>query len=233
METSKYKTALIVGAGAGLSASLARLFSREGIRVALAARQIEKLGALCSETGARAFACDATNADEVERLFGLVEREVGMPDLVVYNASARARGAFIELIPADVANAIAISAFGGFLVAQQALKRMLPNKHGAILFTGASASVKGYPQSAPFAMGKFALRGLAQSLAREMSPQGIHIAHFVIDGGIRSAVRTEAPDRPDSMLDPDAIAASYWNVLQQPRSAWTWELELRPWVEKF
>jgi NAD(P)-dependent dehydrogenase (short-subunit alcohol dehydrogenase family) len=233
METPKYKTALIVGAGAGLSASLARLFSREGIRVALAARQIEKLGALCSETGARAFACDATSADEVERLFGLVEREIGVPDLVVYNASARARGAFVELVPADVANAIAISAFGGFLVAQQALKRMLPNKHGAILFTGASASVKGYPQSAPFAMGKFALRGLAQSLAREMSPQGIHIAHFVIDGGIRSAVRTEAPDRPDSMLDPDAIAASYWNVLQQPRSAWTWELELRPWVEKF
>ena len=233
METPKYKTALIVGAGAGLSASLARLFSREGIRVALAARQIEKLGALCSETGARAFACDATNADEVERLFGLVEREIGVPDLIVYNASARARGPFIELVPADVANAIAISAFGGFLVAQQALKRMLPNKHGAILFTGASASVKGYPQSAPFAMSKFALRGLAQSLAREMSPQGIHIAHFVIDGGIRSAVRTEAPDRPDSMLDPDAIAASYWNVLQQPRSAWTWELELRPWVEKF
>ncbi|HUO01094.1 MAG TPA: SDR family NAD(P)-dependent oxidoreductase [Bradyrhizobium sp.] len=233
METPKYKTALIVGAGAGLSASLARLFSHEGIRVALAARQIEKLGALCSETGARAFACDATNADEVERLFGLVEREIGVPDLVVYNASARARGPFTELAPADVANAIAISAFGGFLVAQQALRRMLPNKHGAILFTGASASVKGYPQSAPFAMGKFALRGLAQSLAREMSPQGIHIAHFVIDGGIRSAARTEAPDRPDSMLDPDAIAAGYWNVLQQPRSAWTWELELRPWVEKF
>jgi NAD(P)-dependent dehydrogenase (short-subunit alcohol dehydrogenase family) len=233
METPQYKTALIVGAGAGLSASLARLFSREGIRAALAARQIEKLGALCSETGARAFACDATNADEVERLFGLVDREIGVPDLVVYNASARARGSFTGLVPSDVANAIAISAFGGFLVAQQALKRMLPNKHGAILFTGASASVKGYPQSAPFAMGKFALRGLAQSLAREMSPQGIHIAHFVIDGGIRSAVRTEAPDRPDSMLDPDAIAASYWNVLQQPRSAWTWELELRPWVEKF
>jgi NAD(P)-dependent dehydrogenase (short-subunit alcohol dehydrogenase family) len=233
METPRYKTALIVGAGAGLSASLARLFAKQGIRVALAARQIEKLGALCSETGARAFACDATDADEVERLFGLVERESGTPDLVVYNASARARGAFVELVPADVANAIAISAFGGFLVAQQALKRMLPNKQGAILFTGASASVKGYPQSAPFAMGKFALRGLAQSLAREMSPQGIHIAHFVIDGGIRSETRTEAPDRPDSMLDPDAIAASYWNVLQQPRSAWTWELELRPWVEKF
>jgi NAD(P)-dependent dehydrogenase (short-subunit alcohol dehydrogenase family) len=233
METPTYKTALIVGAGAGLSASLARLLTHHGIGVALAARHIEKLGALCAETGARAFACNATDPDEVERLFGLVEREIGVPDIVVYTASARARGSFIDLIPAEVAQAISVSAFGGFLVAQQAAKRMLPNKHGAILLTGASASVKGYPQSAPFAMGKFALRGLAQSMARELSPQGIHVAHFVIDGGIRSHTRTEPADRPDSMLDPDAIALNYWNVLQQPRSAWTWEMELRPWVEKF
>ena len=196
-------------------------------------RAKSKSSARSAETGARAFACNATEPEEVERLFGLVEREIGTPDVVVYNASARARGAFTDLVPAEVAQAIAVSAFGGFLVAQQAAKRMLPDRHGAILFTGASASVKGYPQSAPFAMGKFALRGLAQSMARELSPQGIHVAHFVIDGGIRSAARTEAPDRPDSMLDPDAIALSYWNVLQQPRSAWTWELELRPWVEKF
>jgi NAD(P)-dependent dehydrogenase (short-subunit alcohol dehydrogenase family) len=233
METPKYKIALIVGAGEGLSASLARLFSREGIRVALAARHIEKLGALCAETGARAFACDAIEPDEVERLFGLVEREIGVPDLVVYNAGASARGAFVDLVPAEVAQAIAVSAYGGFLVAQQAAIRMLPNTHGAILFTGASASVKGYPQSAPFAMGKFALRGLAQSMARELSPQGIHVAHFVIDGGIRNTMRTEPTDKPDSMLDPDAIALSYWSVLHQPRSAWTWEMELRPWVEKF
>ncbi|WJR77794.1 SDR family NAD(P)-dependent oxidoreductase [Bradyrhizobium sp. NP1] len=233
MEKPKYKNALIVGAGEGLSASLTRLLAREGIRVALAARKIEKLGALCGETSARAFACNAADADEVERLFGLVEREIGTPDLVVYNASGRARGPFVELVPADVANTIAVSAYGGFLVAQQAAKRMLPNRHGAILFTGASASVKGYAQSAPFAMGKFALRGLAQSMARELSPQGIHVAHFVIDGGIRSANRPDPADRPDSMLDPDAIALSYWNVLQQPRSAWSWELELRPWVEKF
>ncbi len=233
MEIPKYKTALIVGAGEGLSASLARLFAREKIDIALAARKIEKLGPLCGQTGAHAYACDATNAEEVERLFGLVEREIGTPDIVVYNASTRARGAFVDLVPAEVAQAIAVSAFGGFLVAQQAVQRMLPNKHGAILFTGASASVKGYSQSAPFAMGKFALRGLAQSMARELSPQGIHVAHFVIDGGIRSTARTEAPDRPDSMLDPDAIAENYWNVLQQPRSTWSWELELRPWVEKF
>jgi NAD(P)-dependent dehydrogenase (short-subunit alcohol dehydrogenase family) len=233
METPKYKTALIVGAGEGLSASLARIFSREKINVALAARKIEKLGALCRETGAHAYACNAADADEVERLFGLVEREIATPDLVVYNASGRSRGAFLDLVPSEVANAIAVSAYGGFLVAQQAAKRMLPNKHGAILFTGASASVKGYAQSAPFAMGKFALRGLAQSMARELSPQGIHVAHFVIDGGIRSAMRLDPPERPDSLLDPDAIALSYWNVLQQPRSAWTWELELRPWVEKF
>jgi NAD(P)-dependent dehydrogenase (short-subunit alcohol dehydrogenase family) len=233
MDTPKYKTALIVGAGEGLSASLARRFAREKINVALAARKIEKLGALCNETGAHAYACNAADADEVERLFGIVEREIGAPDVVVYNAGARARGTFVDLVPAEVANAILVSGFGGFLVAQQAVRRMLPNKHGAILFTGASASVKGYPQSAPFAMGKFALRGLAQSMARELSPQGIHVAHFVIDGGIRSAMRPDQPDKPDSFLDPDAIALSYWNVLQQPRSAWTWELELRPWVEKF
>ena len=233
METPKYKTALIVGAGEGLSASLARLFAREKIAVALAARKIEKLGPLCGQTGARAYACDATNAEEVERLFGLVEREIGSPDLVVYNAGARTRGAFIDLVPAEVAQAYAASAFGGFLVAQQAARRMLSLGRGAIFFTGASASVKGYAQSAPFAMGKFALRGLAQSLARELSPRGIHVAHFVIDGAIRSSARPEPAEAPDSMLDPEAIARSYLHVLRQERSAWSWELELRPWVERF
>ena len=155
------------------------------------------------------------------------------PDVVVYNASYRTRGPLVELDPAEVAKAIEITAFGAFLVAQAAVKRMLPRGHGAILFTGASASVKGYAQSASFAMGKFALRGLAQSMARELHPQGIHVAHFVIDGGIKSSRRPADPDKPDALLDPDAIAASYLAVLQQPRSAWTHELELRPWVEKF
>jgi NAD(P)-dependent dehydrogenase (short-subunit alcohol dehydrogenase family) len=223
------KSALIVGAGTGLSASLARLFVKHGLRVTLAARDIGKLAVLCAETGATAVVADATQPAEVERLFDAIEP----PDLVVYNASARARGKFIELDPAAVAQAIAVSAYGGFLVAQQAVKHMLPRGEGAILFTGASASVKGYAHSTAFAMGKFALRGLAQSMAREFSPQGIHIAHFVIDGGIRSAVRTEGADKPDSLLDPDDIAETYWQVANQKRSAWTWEVELRPWVERF
>jgi short-subunit dehydrogenase len=231
--TQLYSTALIVGAGSGLSASLARLFARNGMQVALAARATDKLAALTQETGAQAFACDAAQQSEVEKLFADVEVAIGAPDVVVYNASFRTRGAFVDLVPADVEKAIRVSAFGGFLVAQQAARRMLPKGQGAILLTGASASVKGYAQSAPFAMGKFALRGLAQSLARELSPRGIHVAHFVIDGGIRSERRPAAADKPDSLLDPDAIAASYLQVLQQPRSAWTSELELRPWVENF
>jgi NAD(P)-dependent dehydrogenase (short-subunit alcohol dehydrogenase family) len=233
MPNPTYETALIVGAGRGLSASLARLFAREGLRVALAARDAEKLAPLCAETGAKAFACDAVEPAQVARLFTAVEAATGAPDVVVYNASARARGPVAELVPAEVERAIMVSAFGGFLVAREAAARMVPKAHGAILFTGASASVKGYPLSAPFAMGKFALRGLAQSMARELAPQGVHVAHFVIDGAIRNPGRVEPPDRPDSMLDPDAIAGSYLNVLRQPRSAWTWEVELRPWVERF
>jgi len=233
MESPHYETALIVGVGSGLSAALARLLTRQGLRVALAARNAEKLSALSVQTGAHAFACDATNVDQVAGLFDAVDRKIGAPEVVVYNASARARGPLVDLVPAEVERSLTVSAFGAFLVAQQAVRRMLPRGHGAVLFTGASASVKGYPQSAPFAMGKFALRGLAQSMARELAPQGIHVAHFVIDGGIRSPTRMEAPDNPDSMLDPEAIASSYLCVLRQPRSAWTWEMELRPWVEKF
>ena len=166
-------------------------------------------------------------------MFGAVESGIGVPDVVVYTAAARAGGPFVDLQPAQVQLALAAGAFGAFLVGQQAVRRMLPRGHGAVLFTGASASVKGYPQSAPFAMGKFALRGLAQSMARELAPQGIHVAHFVIDGAIRNPGRTEPPDKPQSMLDPDAIALNYLHILRQPRSAWTWELELRPWVERF
>lgn len=231
MNSPKYERALIVGAGSGLSAALARQFAGAGIKVALAARRADKLAALCAETGAHAFACDATRSQDVKTLYAEVSKTLGDADVVVYNASGRVRGALVDLDPDEVERAIAASAFGGFLVAQEAVRRMLPKNHGAVLFTGASASVKGYAHSASFAMGKFALRGLAQSMARELSPQGIHVAHFVIDGGIAQPGRTASG--PDALLDPDAIAMNYLHVLRQPRSAWTWEIELRPWVEKF
>ncbi|ARV59935.1 oxidoreductase [Nostocales cyanobacterium HT-58-2] len=226
-------TALIVGAGSGLSASLARLFAKEGMTVALAARQIDKLSQLSREIGAISFTADVSKPDEVKQLFIDIETKLGSPTVVVYNPSFRVQGPLVELDPEDVAKTLDITAYGGFLVAQAAAKRMLALGGGAIFFTGASASVKGYPQSAPFAMGKFALRGLAQSIARELAPKNIHVAHFVIDGAIRSAVRPDPADKPDSTLDPDAIAQTYLNILRQPRSAWTWEVELRPWVEHF
>src|SRR4029077_11712278 len=212
MTDVKFNTALIVGAGSGLSASLARALAKDGIKVALAARSTGDLDALVKQTGARAFACDAAKRGEVEKLFADVDASVGTPDIVIYNASFRTRGPFVDLAPLDVEKSLAVTAYGAFLVAQQAARRMLPEKHGAILLTGASAGVKGYPQSAPFAMGKFALRGLAQSMARELSPQGIHVAHVVIDGGIKSARRAESEGNPDSLLDPDAIAESYMHL---------------------
>jgi NAD(P)-dependent dehydrogenase (short-subunit alcohol dehydrogenase family) len=227
------KTALIVGVGQGLSASLARLFAAKGLQVALASRNPDRLAKLVEETAAVSFACEATEPEEVASLFDVVVATIGAPDIVVYNASARARGPVTDLDPAEVARALAVSGYGGVLVAQQAARLMVPRGSGAILLTGASASVKGYPNSSSFAMGKFALRGLAQSLARELAPKGVHVAHFVIDGGIRSAGRADPADSPDSTLDPDAIAETYWQVATQQRSAWTWEVELRPWVERF
>ncbi len=228
------QVALIVGAGSGLSASLARLLAAEGFQIGLAARNSAKLEALAKETGALALQCDATQAGEVEAAFLAVEKKWAVPDLVVYNASFRTRGAITDLVPADVERALAVCALGGFLVGQAAAQRMLKRGSGAIFFTGASASVKGYANSAPFAMGKFALRGLAQSMARELAPKNIHVAHFVIDGGIRSGDDARAAERgEDGMLLPGEIAKSYLHVYRQHRSAWSWELELRPWLEKF
>jgi NAD(P)-dependent dehydrogenase (short-subunit alcohol dehydrogenase family) len=228
-----YRTALIVGAGSGISASVGRGLAAAGLSVGLAARNIEKLAALAAETRAQTFAVDATDAAAVARLFDEADTRLGEPDMVLYNASARAHGPIAELDPEAVRRAVEVSAFGGFLVVQQAARRMIPHGRGAILLTGASASVKGYPLSAAFAMGKFALRGLAQSTARELGPKGIHVAHFVIDGGVRGARRQDPADRPDSTLDPDAIAQTYLDALRQPRSAWSLEVELRPWVETF
>jgi len=227
------RNALIVGAGAGISASFARALARDGYKVALAARHPDKIGSLAADIGALTVACNAVEPAEVAALFAKLDAEMGPLDVVLYNASRRSRGPLTELDAEDVRKSLLVTAYGGFLVAQAAAARMVKRGEGAILFTGASASVKGYAQSAPFAMGKFALRGLAQSMARELQPKGIHVAHFVIDGGVASAARVVPGDAPDSLLDPDAIAASYMAVLKQPRSAWSFELELRPWVEKF
>jgi NAD(P)-dependent dehydrogenase (short-subunit alcohol dehydrogenase family) len=227
-------TALIVGAGSGLSASLARLFSREGMAVALAARDPGKLAALASETGAIALACDAADPAQVGSLFLRVDEQLGAPAVVVYNASWRTRAPIEALDPDEVHRAWMVSCFGGFLVAQQAARRMLTARRGTILFTGATASVKGFPQSASFAMGKFALRGLAQSMARELAPKNIHVAHVVIDGGIAASYPKSAADRADDrFLDPDAIAQEYLNLHRQQRNAWSWEIELRPYTENF
>ena len=222
-------TALIVGAGAGLSASFARKLAAAGHGVALAARRTDKLGALAAEIGASVHGCDATDPAAVTALFAAVPN----PDVVLFNASYRTRGPFLELDPAEVHRTIEVAAFGGFLVAQAAARAMLKAGRGTILLTGASASVKGYAQSAPFAMGKFALRGLAQSMARELHPQGIHVIHVVVDGGIRAAARPESADKPDSTLDPDAIAQTMLDLVHQPRSCWSDEIAVRPWVERF
>ena len=230
------RTALIVGAGSGISASFARLLDGEGYEIALASRTPARVAALAAGLKATTHVCDAADPESVDQLFQQIDRQFPKLDVCLFNASARAPGPIADVDPDQARSALLASAYGGFLVCQAAAKRMLPHGTGNILMTGASASVKGYPQSAVFAMGKFALRGLAQSMARELAPKGIHVAHFVIDGGVRNSA-TGRPEggnaAADSYLDPDAIAQSYLHVVKQHRSAWTWEIELRPWVEKF
>jgi NAD(P)-dependent dehydrogenase (short-subunit alcohol dehydrogenase family) len=229
--TSPYKTALIIGAGSGISASLARQLTAAGLTVGLAARNTDKLAALAAETGAAIVSADASQPAAVEQLFAEVEAGIGEPDVVIYNASMRVPGSVAEIDPEAVRKALDTSAFGAFLAVQQAARRMIPRGKGAILLTGASASIKGFPLSSAFAMGKFALRGLAESAARELGPKGIHVAHFIIDGGVRSAVRPDNGE--DVTLSPDGIAKTYLDVLAQTRDAWAFEVDLRPWAEKF
>lgn len=226
--------ALIVGAGDGFSASFARRLARAGYAVALAARNTDKLAALAAETGATTHRCDAADPAQVAALFETPQAAAA--EVVLYNPSFRVRGPVTDLDPAEVRRTLEVCAFGAFLVAQQAARRMLARPmtdrgRGAILLTGASAGVKGFARSAPFAMGKFALRGLGQALARELHPQGIHVVHIVVDGGIRSARRPDPGEA--TLLDPDAIAEAAFAALTQPRSAWSQEIELRPWVETF
>jgi NAD(P)-dependent dehydrogenase (short-subunit alcohol dehydrogenase family) len=233
---AEQEIALIVGAGPGLSASLARLFKKDGMKVALAARDAKKLDGLVTEIDGRAYPCDASSPKDVENLFDSISKDIGDPNLVVYNASARVRGPITELDTERVRKTVLVTCYGGFLVGQAAAKRMIKAGNGTILFTGASASVKGYANSAAFAMGKFGLTGLVQSMARELQPQNIHVAQVVIDGGICEPTRR--PERltsrgPDGCLDPDAIALTYLQLHRQHRSAWASHIELRPWSEKF
>ena len=223
---------LVVGAVEGLSASVARIMAREGMDVALAARSPDKLSALAKQTNAKVYGCDASDPKQVASLFESVDRDLGTPNWVLFNPSRRSRGPLIDLDPEAVRQDILVTCYGGFLVAQQAAKRMVKAGRGSIFFTGASASVKGYARSAPFAMGKFGLRGLAQSMAREFQPQNIHIAHFVIDGSIGAPNGGKGSGK-DDRLDPDDMAETYLAIHRQHRSAWTWEIELRPWTETF
>jgi len=233
---AEQEIALIVGAGPGLSASLARLFKKEGMKVALAARDAKKLDGLVREIDGRAYPCDASSPKDVENLFDSVAKDIGEPNLVVYNASARVRGPITGLDPEAVRKTVLVTCYGGFLVGQAAAKRMIKAGNGTILFTGASASVKGYANSAAFAMGKLGLTGLTQSMARELQPQNIHVAQVVIDGGIcepKSRPERLTSRGPDGCLDPDAIALTYLQLHRQHRSTWASHIELRPWSEKF
>jgi len=225
------ETCIIVGAGSGLSASLARLFSAENMSVVLAARDIQKLRGLREEINCDLVQCDVTNIDQVEDLFTQTDQILGKPSVVVYNPSARIRGDITSLDPVKTKLALETTCYGAFLVAQQAAIRMTKVGRGSIFFTGASAGIKGFPNSSVFAMGKFGLRGLAQSLARELQPKNIHVAHFVIDGGISSELRPDTGEQ--TLLDPDEIAKTYLHFHRQDRSVWSWEIELRPWSEKF
>ena len=222
------ESVLIVGVGSGLSASLARLCASKNMNIVLAARNVDKLRNLKEEINAQTFKCDSSDIESVSNLFKETDKTIGIPNLVIYNPSVRLKGSITELDPKQTQEAINVTCFGAFLVAQEASKRMLKRKSGSIFFTGASASIKGFANSSVFAMGKFGLRGLAQSLAIELHPKNIHIGHFIIDGGIgRQSIGNY------EMINPDSIAKTYLQFHNQDKSVWSWEIELRTWIEKF
>ena len=219
--------ALIVGAGTGISSAFAEALLTDGYRVALASRNLNRLRPLAEAMGATPFEADAASTPSLVRLFSEVERSLGQPEVVLYNPSARMRGDLLSLDMANASVAIQTTAVGALVTAQEAARCMLPRGSGSIFFTGATAGVKGFARSSVFAMGKFAVRGLAQSLARELGPAGIHVVHFVIDGAVVQG------SREPGAFTPQAIARSYMAALAQPRGAWSWELELRSNTENF
>ncbi|HEX4584685.1 MAG TPA: SDR family NAD(P)-dependent oxidoreductase [Burkholderiaceae bacterium] len=227
--------AVVAGAGPGLGRALAQRFIQGGMRVALLARDAGRLTALAESLGpdARPLTCDLTHPDAVSAAFDRVEHELGTPQCVVFNAGTYRPGTVLEVRPQDFLESWKIGCYAGFLVGQQAARRMLDRGSGTILFSGATASLRGSARFVNLASPKFALRALAQSMARELGPLGLHVAHVIIDGQIRAAGRQHANVDPDAQLDPAAIAECYWQLHTQPRSAWTLELDLRPSVERF
>jgi NAD(P)-dependent dehydrogenase (short-subunit alcohol dehydrogenase family) len=233
------KVLLVAGAGAGLGKSVAERFAREGYAVALAARGIEKLDSLAREVGGIAFPADLSEEKQVIALFEAVESRLGAIEAVAFVAATRVQGPIADLTMEDFERVWRQSCLSGFLVAREAARRMLPRKRGSVIFTGASGSMRGRAGFAAFAAAKGGLRFMAQSMARELGPQGIHIATVLIDGAIDSEhMWRDYRERmqelgPDGAIYPDAIAETYWQIHNQHRSAWTHEVDLRPWKEAF
>lgn len=233
-------SALIVGVGPGLGAALARAFAGAGMGIAVAARDADRLSPLIDEltragTPARAYACDAADEDDVDGLFAAVSADLGDAGAVVFNAGAFVRRGLLDTTVDEFERCWRIGCLGGFLVGRAAARSMVARGRGTILFTGATASLRGGANFHNLAVPKFGLRALSQSMARELGPQGVHVAHVVIDGQILSERHADlARERgEDALLEPDAIAANFVGLHRQPRSAWTQELDLRPWVERF
>jgi NAD(P)-dependent dehydrogenase (short-subunit alcohol dehydrogenase family) len=221
--------AIVIGVGPGLGAALVQKCLSEGMKVTAGARDRDRLRQLLDERGLQdvpALRCDVTDPANVAHAFEDAISDGGVPDLVIFNASGYARGSILDLAPGQLEAAWRVGCLGGFIVGQAAAKVMVPAERGTILFTGATASLRGSANFAPFAIAKFGLRALAQSMARELGPKGIHVAHVVIDGQIGVA-------EGDTKMNPADIAEAYWSIYRQPRSAWTLEADLRTWVEKF
>lgn len=226
---------LIAGVGPGLGIAVATRFAREGYRVAMLARSRDRLAAMAVQAPDRlvAMPCDVTDPAEVSAAFEETERRLGPLVCAVFNAGAFRPGSILDIAPNDFEHCWRVGAFAGFLVGQAAARRMVSRGSGTILFTGATASLRGGANFANLASPKFALRAVAQSMARELGPRGIHVAHVIIDGHIGGAATEDDSRLPDSRLAPDAIAEVYLDLHRQHRSAWSQEIDLRPWVERF
>jgi len=237
---SQTKVAVVVGVGPGLGTAIAHRFAKEGLAVALMARSVETLTnvqnqILASGKKAIAIPTDVSDQESIKSAFGEVSRQLGTPEVLIYNAGVFQMATVLDITPEQFENNWKVNCFGAFLAVKQVLPKMIEQRRGTILFTGATASVRGGARFASLAVGKFGLRALAQSLAREFGPLGIHVAHVVIDGMINTPkVQTREMERETyTLLSPDAIAQNYWNLYQQDFTAWTLELDLRPAVEKF